>query len=196
MNAFTCDDVRTHLPLFAGGDLDAADAESVRSHLIECVGCRNEAAGLQRALAGLRAAGARSAPGVDDAWFAAMQRSICERVDAAGAAPLASGSTWRAWGLAVAALLLVGVGFALGRSREAPSVFTRPATPVDFGPLKAVPYAGPRAPLLLLGNDEHPDTAQESEQEVTPAAGMRARDELRTLVDDGMVLPPRKRPHR
>lgn len=190
MNAFPCDGVRPHLPLFAGGDLDAADNEAVRAHLIECVGCRNEAAGLQRALADLRAAGTGSAPGVDDAWFAALQRSICERVDAAGAVPFAGGPTWRAWGLAAAALLLVGVGFVLGRSRETPSVFTRPATPVD---LKAVPYAGPRAPMLQLGNDEHRGAAREPAQEVVPAAGMRARDELRTLVDDGMVLPPRKR---
>lgn len=191
MNAFTCDTVRSHLPLFSGGDLDVADAESVRAHLIVCVACRNEASGLQRALAGLRTFGSPRVPGVDEAWFAAQQRAICARVEATPP-PVARGGAWRAWGLAAAALLLIALGFALGQSGRVSNVFTRGATPIGFDDLKAVPWSGLRAPMRQLGADESDDESDDGRGGVR-AAGMRGREELRTLVDDGLQLPPRKR---
>lgn len=188
MSSAACEFASARLPLFAGGDLDVGEAEVVRAHLIDCVACRNEAAGLQRAVAGLRAVSASPAPGVDDAWFAAQQRAICERVEAA-AVPAASSVAWRSWGLAAAALLLIGIGFELGQSGQAQSVFVRPATTILFGNPKAVPWSGERAMMRQLGDDEQ----AADERDGAAAAGMRGRDELRTLVDDGMVLPPKKR---
>lgn len=186
-----CAHARTRLPWFVGGDLDAREAETVRAHLIACVDCRNEAAGLQRAVVGLRAAAAEPVAGVDDAMFAAMHANIVERVAALDGEQLQLRRVaGQRWALAAAALALVGVGFWLGHGAPQPNVLTRTATTVGDSTPIVVPYSGQRA-MRALGNDVIPDDGREG----SSGTGLRGRDELRTLIDDGMVLPPRsKRP--
>lgn len=44
-----CDEARSHLPLFVGGDLEAPLAESLSGHLIRCEPCSHRLKGLERA---------------------------------------------------------------------------------------------------------------------------------------------------
>ncbi len=194
-----CKRVRELLPAFAGGDLDPADLEAVRVHLLGCHACRGDAAGYRRALADLRGLADASVPGVDDAFFASMHGTVV--ATCAGGPMRAERARWWRWPLAVAAAAaLVAVGFWWGHDRDV-SVWDRPplATTAVLGDPKAVPWAGPRVPLRLLGNDDAGDTGDPADAiDGAPAtggvgAGLRARDRLRSLVDDGMLLPPRHR---
>jgi anti-sigma factor RsiW len=193
-----CDRVRANLAWFVGGDLDAVNAEAVRAHLFTCVACRNEAAALHRSSAALAATRERASEvaGVDDAMFTAMHAEILARVDAAeaaaaGAGPLTVAPRLRTLWLGAAALALVGAGFWWGQLQGEGSVWERPAmaTPAVHEAPKAVPWSGPRAPMRWLGNDSE-DRGPELDAE---ASGLRAREELRSLVDDSLVLPRPRR---
>lgn len=191
----SCDAVRAQLALFVGGDLEVAAADAVREHLLACLTCRNEAAGLQRAVFGLRREAVAAAPRLGEDFFASLQHDICARVAAAAvpdAAPAATRSPWRGLFVAAAAAGLALAGFLATRGGE-PSVWTRPAvaTPVDFGAPKAVPWAGPRVPLRLLGDDGLADEAIDDATGETQ--GLRARETLRNLVDDASWQLPRQR---
>ena len=140
-------------------------------------------------------------PGVDDEFFAAMHASILQRVEAAELAEVAPSVSARFWGLsgvcrsslalAGAALLALGCWWGMGVAED-PVWSRRPtATPAAFETPKAVPYAGPRATMRLLGQDG----VGEASPEDTEAQGLRARDQLRNLVDDhGWSAPRPKRP--
>lgn len=197
MNDLSCDRVRGLLPWFVGSDLDAADTVAVRQHLIGCLACRNEAAGLQRAIASLREESGRKVEGVDEAMFTSLQQAIVDRIGTVAAAECALpavGTLARRWAWVGAAALLVGIGFWWGLGRARDSVWSRApmTTPAAFEEPKAVPYSGPRAPLRLLGNDG-PDDAEPAGNDGT---GLRGRDQLRVLVDERMVLPPPRKPPR
>lgn len=190
-----CLDVLDALPGFVGGDLDAERTESVRQHLIACHTCRAQAAGLQQAASGLRRAAVSAPAGVDDAMFAAMHAAIMARVDELEAVPAAP-TTRRYWGVSAAAAALIGLGFWCGHRALGPDaseeLFRRPpmATPAAFDEPKVVPYSGPRATMRQLGND----AVVEELVPPTDSSGMRGRDALRSLVDEGMVLPRRIKP--
>jgi hypothetical protein len=191
MSRDDCDSIREALPWFVGSELEPEHMASVRAHLVGCVACRGEASALQQGTARLQRASTAPVPGVDDAFFADLHRSIVARIETVDAAPVvAQAAGVRGW-LVLAAVLLVGFGFWLGRGGES-SIFDRPplATPAAFdGPATVVPYSGPRVTLRPLGNE-----AVEGEPGADldgRRAGMMARDRLRDLVDEKMVLPRR-----
>jgi hypothetical protein len=210
MSSPSCERVCAQLPPFLGGELDAAGAAVVRQHLLGCHACRGEAAAFQRALGGLHALAQQPVAGVDEAFFAKLHGAIV--ADCAACEPLPTGAMrgWR-WGLAaLAAAALVAVGFWCGHDR-AVSVWDRPplGTSTAFTEPTAVPYAGPRVPLRLLGDDApaearspgdagagtlDPGSMDSGSGDVARGvgSGLRARDRLRSLVDDGMLLPPRQ----
>ncbi|MBL9076064.1 MAG: zf-HC2 domain-containing protein [Planctomycetes bacterium] len=175
----SCRTIRRQLPLFVGGDLAVPAAADVREHLRGCQACRREAAGLQQPLLRLR----EVEPAVgDEAMFTAMQQAIVARVAGAAAGsvrpvgrPLA-----RPWlvGAAAAALVSFLVGWGWVRTHERPSALQRPpiAMPVGHGDTElAVPYAGDRVPLRLLGDEPGSSSTQ--------GPGMLGRWRLRSLVE-------------
>lgn len=190
MSALSCEQARAALSPFFGGELERAAADGLRAHLCVCPACRTEAATFKRALAALRAFGERPDEAPDDAFFAGMHAAIvaqCATPEPAGA------GRWR-WPLSVAAAAaLVALGFWWGREPEV-SVWDRPpldASPAAYQEPKVVPYSGGRVPLRLLGDDAAgADETDRSRRDV--GSGLRARDRLRSLVDDGMPLPPRQ----
>lgn len=197
MISLSCEVARERLPLFVGGDVDEASAKAVRAHLIACVACRNEASALQRATTSLRGSAAAQVPGVDDGFFAAMHASILERVtQAESEVPVGNArglSVVRVASLALAGAALLALGCWWGMGAAGDSVWKRrpTATPAAFEEPKAVPYAGPRAPMRLLGQDASDDSGIEDAE----TQGLRARDQLRSLVDDhGWSAPRPKRP--
>jgi hypothetical protein len=192
MSPAPCDSIREALPWFVGCELEPEHMASVRAHLVGCVACRGEASALHQGVARLQRASTAPVPGIDDAFFADLHRSIVARVETIDAAPVvARGSGLRGW-LAMAAVLLVGFGFWLGRGGES-SIFDRPplTTPAAFDtPATVVPWVGPRVTLRPLGNEtaaDEPGADLDGQR-----AGMMARDRLRDLVDEKMVLPRRQ----
>jgi hypothetical protein len=190
----TCARIAPLLSAFAGDDLDAGAAEAVRVHLLDCHRCRRDAAGFRRALATLQRCREQPPPGVDDAFFASMHATIAARCagEEVTAGPRVG---WWRWPLAAAAAAaLIAAGFWWGHD---PSVSLWDRAPVGtaatFEEPKAVPWSGPRVPLRLLGNDGGvaPEPVDDGARD--PGSGLRARDRLRSLVDDGMLLPPRQR---
>lgn len=194
MNTLSCDDVRGLLPLFIGDDLDEAAHETVRTHLVACHACRGQASAFQRSTADLRRLAGRPVDGVDEAMFASLQESIMARVEALPAEPLLVVGRWQAvrrFGLATAAMALLAVGFWWGQEQEPESLWNRRpvATPVVLDAPRAVPYAGQRAPMRLLGNDGL-RTLDDATGDGIEGSGLRGRVELRSLVDDSLLLPP------
>ncbi len=201
MSAASCDSIRAALPWFVGEELEPEHLASVRAHLVDCFACRAEASALQQGVSRLQRAAAAPVAGVDDAFFGELHRTVVSRVEAMDHAEhrVAAGSPGggiRA-GLALAAMALVGLGFWLGRGTESSIFDRRPlATPVSIesatgtSPALVVPWSGPRWPAMRpLGNEADSDLGGER-------AGMMARDRLRDLVDERMVLPPRQAPPR
>lgn len=184
-----CAQIREQLALFVGGDLGPPPAAAVREHLIACRSCRGEAAALQQATSALRELARAPAHGADEHMFAAMHRTIVAAVAGAEAGVQVRWHLARRWAVAAAALLLAAVGFWWGRGGEAgPSVWRRPplSTPVGFDePAIVVPWSGPRVELRPLGDEWWPEWAAEK----APAPGMMGRVRLRSLVDEGMLLP-------
>jgi anti-sigma factor RsiW len=182
-----CSHVQHDLPLFVGGDLEPRVAAMVSVHLRECPVCRREAAGLQQAHKRLVRL---AAPAVDERWFASMNTVIGDRLAAEVApgqveAPRLAMRWW--WSAAAAAALFV-LGWSMVRP-PAPAALGRApiAIPVGHaGPSLAVPYAGERVPLQLLGDDvwAHSDWADGGE-----ASGMLGRWRLRSLVDEEFEVP-------
>lgn len=198
MSALSCDDVRGLLPLFIGDDLDEAANETVRTHLVACHACRGQASAFQRAAADLRRSVGRPVDGVDEAMFASLQESIMARVEALPAESLLVVGRFegvRRFGLAAAAMALLAIGFWWGQEQEPESLWSRRpvATPVGLDALKAVPYAGQRAPMRLLGN-ESVRTLDGATGDGIEGSGLRGRDQLRSLVDDLLLPPPPKAP--
>ncbi len=193
MNLRSCAQVREQLALFVGGDLAVAPADAVRVHLMSCRTCRSEAAALQQASAALRELGRAPVPGVDDRLFAAMHRTIVATVADGDGGALDRARLVRRWAVAAAAVLLAAVGFWWGRGEPEPSVWRRSplSTPVALdAPVIVVPYAGPRVELRPLGDEWWPEWAQENGLDrgaVRP--GMGGRLQLRSLVDEGALLP-------
>ena len=155
MSTSNCDELRGLLTWFVGEDLAGAEAERVRGHLIGCMPCRREAASLQQAISALRHSGAAPVAGVDEALFVDLHRGVMAAV--AGPAPLPVHRPWwqrlagRPGVAAVAALLLVGVGFVVGgfwgSGGQFGSVWQRSALPtVDHPGARA---AGPSQPVGL-----------------------------------------------
>jgi hypothetical protein len=199
MSARSCERIAKLLPAFAGGDLDAATSESVRVHLLGCHACRGDAAVLQRGLGGLRRLGEQPPAGVDEEFFAGMHASIVAAC--AGEPARAADRRWWRWMLAsAAAAALLAIGFWWGHE-PADSVWSRPPLGTSaafeaFEEPKAVPWSGSRVPLRLLGDDDAA-TQRGSDERLDPGTapagtGLGARDRLRSLVDDGMLLPPRR----
>ena len=88
------------------------------------------------------------------------------------------------WWIAAAAVLLTG-GLWLGvQSHRDGSVWRRPPTVTPAACSIVVPWSGPRVDLRLLG-DERPAELGEGW-----GTGLMGRHRLRSLVDDGIVLPP------
>ncbi|MFY9343979.1 MAG: zf-HC2 domain-containing protein, partial [Planctomycetota bacterium] len=116
MNPSSCAAVRETLPWFVGGDLEPRRAGAVREHLVHCRLCRSEAAALQQGVQRLQQAGSEPVAGVDDSFFADLQRRIVDEVRAAEAPVAAArgGAPASVW-LALAAVLLVAAGFWVGR---------------------------------------------------------------------------------
>jgi anti-sigma factor RsiW len=170
-----CRETLPKLTEFVGGDLLGAEFDRVRTHLIDCVTCRREAASLQRASGALRSVADAAVPGVDDAMFTGLHRSIVAAVHAAEPAPARS-AMW----LAAAALVLLVGGLALGMAfRRADSVWTRPPVVTMASQSLVVPWAGPRVDLQLLG-DEQTDPW---------GGGLLEKYRLRQLADEGVLLP-------
>ncbi len=199
MSSPACERTLAMLPLFVGGDLDAATAEPVRQHLLACLRCRGEASSLQRATLSMRRLAAEPAADVDDGMFAAMNRAIMDQVlvtDVAELTAATSTMSGRRWLESVAAVLLLAFGFWCGQASWQSSVLQRApmATPANDGPANdgpaiVVPYAGPRVPQRLLGDDVQDGYPLQPGD----AAGLMGRERLRSLVDEGMVLPARRR---
>lgn len=173
----TCAKVGSWLPGFVGDNLDADAAAIVRAHLRDCVLCRREAAALQQARNALQRLGTAPAPGVDDAWFAELQRDV---VAAVGRQAHRVGPRWWEicrWPLsAAAAAALFLCGWWLVRDAGPESLLQRPpiATAVGHtGPAKAVPWSGERLEMLPLGDEGGVENG------VGP--GMMGRWRLRTL---------------
>lgn len=195
----SCGPVREQLPWFAGGELDASTAASVRAHLVDCHACRGEAAVLQRSHAALGALAVGDETPAEAAMFADLHRDILAAVAAEPSPSLATGgrASWWASGRALAAAaVLVVVGFwggiVVGDRRDpgagARLLSTSAAQPgsrtvVGESP-RVVPYAGARVELRPLGEDRGDD-----EVEVGPS-GLLVRRALRQLVDDGVPVPP------
>lgn len=173
----SCAKILPWLPGFVGDDLDADRTAAVREHLHTCVGCRREASSLQQAHQALQRLGPAAAPGVDEAWFAELQRDIVDRV---GRAAERDGPRWRdalRWPVsAAAAAALFLCGWWLVRDGGPESLLQRPpiATTVGHsGAAKAVPWSGQRVQVQQLGDEGGVENG------VGP--GMMGRYRLRTL---------------
>lgn len=180
----SCSRACRDLPLFLGGDLDAARSGEVGAHLRGCPACRREAMGLQQALKQLQRI---ATPAVDESTFAAMHAVILERVEAGMAGSIAAprGSAgWRLWWAMAAAAALFLAGWWFVRPPAVPAALERAPIAVPVGHSAAtlvVPYAGERVPLRLLGDDV---VSGEQEAGRGAAPGMMGRWRLRTLVDE------------
>lgn len=210
-----CVYVRPLLATLAADDqdteLDAARLAEVRAHLRDCHGCRTEAGGFLRAGRALReAAAVRDAVVADDVLQQDLHAAIMARVaeiewqegavhEAAAYGPgvLGFARFWQAlpWrqvvALVAAAVMLVALGFWAfgfwlddGSGRD--SIWNRqPVQASGDGPLRALPYAGPRVELLPVGLPI--DDVGGAENGVGP--GMMGRGRLRTQIDDEFTLP-------
>lgn len=159
MTTDRCPRVRLDLAEFVGGDLAAERHESVRQHLLGCVDCRGEASALQKARKVLRRAAAVVPSGVDDAMFAALHADITAAIgrEVATVGSPRRGRVLPKVLLALAAGLLFGFGYWLVTGDDDAGVFGRSPLPTvqsTNAPLRAVPWAGPRARLQQLGFDE------------------------------------------
>lgn len=195
------------------GELDAARSAEVRAHLRQCVACRAEAGAFLRAGRALREAMvARDAAVDDDALQVDLHAAIMARVSeiewrdgaahegaaaAYGPGVLGFARFWHAlpWrqvvALVAAAVMLVALGFWafgfwLGDGSGRDSIWNRqPVQASGDGPLRALPYAGPRVELLPVGLPI--DDVGGAENGVGP--GMMGRGRLRTQIDDEFTLP-------
>ncbi len=202
----TCELLRTALPLFVGDDLgrDAAGLERarlVREHLMQCPSCRRQASALQQARKALQQFGHATPSGVDEEFFAQMHTQVL-----AGTVHAPIDAAWRggAWGdrlragkallkfaaMSCAAGLLFALGFWFVDLQRGDSVLHRPPLVLDAsvdegggraGLARAVPYAGGRVELKLLGYEDGGAVGQ----------GMAGRLELRLLGDEAR-LPARR----
>lgn len=187
-----CRLVREQLPLFVGGELvaeqdaafdvaGAARLRAVREHLRDCAGCRRVASSLQQSRKALQQFGRATPDGVDESFFTELQTQIVTAATAPAPAPRARWSPL----LAAAAAALFAFGFWLVSGPRdhvldrAPVVFDE--TTVDDGRLlRAVPYAGNRVQLSLLGYQDGGAVGQ----------GMAGRLDLRALEEE-LCLPGR-----
>lgn len=179
----TCVRICRDLPLFIGGDLDAARAGEIGAHLRGCSCCRREAVGLQQPLKHLRGI---TEPVVDEAMFASMHAAIVARLDEVEVAEPAPFPGWRVWAAGAAAAALFVLGWCWVERPVAPAALARPPIAVPIGHSHAspvVPYAGERmpVPLRLLGDEEIDDRG---------GAGLMWRWRLRSLVDGDLGSPP------
>ena len=171
-----CHDVRSQLPLFVGGDLEAGRSSLVREHLRDCPTCRREAAGLQQPLKHLRRLAATP---VDEAVFESLHDEILERVAAEVGAERSPVGARRMWLAATVAAASFVIGWWLVRPAALPDALDRPpiGTSVRYtGPVQVVPYAGERVPLRSLGAEEWSGNG--------PGSGMLERWRLRSLVEE------------
>jgi anti-sigma factor RsiW len=181
-----CARSRRDLPLFVGGDLESGRAAEVSRHLRACPACRSEAVRLQQPLRHLQ----RLAAAIDDeAGFASLQATIIDRIGREqenGGPALRGPFGQRLWWTAAA--VAVVVSFAIGwwsvRAVAAPAALERApiAIPVGHpGPALVVPYAGPRVPVRLLGDEPAAGRG--------PGSGMLGRWRLHALVDEALADP-------
>lgn len=150
----TCLEIENHLPLWAGGDLEADVQASVESHLALCEGCARSAARARAARAaleqGLRLESEHMGAGRDPWPTIRAALRADGRVGTPDMTPIARPS-FRRWSRAwpVAAALLVGLFLAgtwLPSGSEPTPVpalarQTEPRNPVQRGPVEAPPPA-------------------------------------------------------
>jgi anti-sigma factor RsiW len=171
-----CEDVAAAIPDYLTGEGDASSRSRMQDHMAECAPCRSEIEGLSETWTRLRVLEeARPSPALR-AGFYAMLEAYPRDGEEAHRAP-AKRSWWSmgswAWVLRpAAALLLLGLGFTLGRFRLVPRVGSSAGAqaPVSAGSTGV----GPRSPLALIkeasagerlegvalaGQVEHPDEA-------------------------------------
>jgi hypothetical protein len=165
----TCEKIRKHLPLLAGGDLPARQARKVMAHVEGCPGCRAELEEYRSALARLKAAAV--AEGAAD-WTAAEWKALMVRAAARGAERDGAGPRRRPrWVLAsglAAVIVLAALGIVFREAifgprgpqpgREAAVAKKeepRPA-PASAAPAKPADKKGRRVPIVqpeyLAGN--------------------------------------------
>lgn len=174
-----CPPIGRRLALFVGGDLDAADAGRVRSHLRGCASCRGRASALLQAHRTLRAAAECPAPaGVDEAFFARLHGRVMERVREAGApaVPVRARGRTRLLG-ALAAASLFASGLLLTGGSE-PGLLDRSAIRAPDPPREAPARRPALQPLSFRPAGERPGAG----------FGLMGRLQLRTLEDE-RVLP-------
>ena len=153
----TCADFEEHIALDAGGDLPERDRDVLAEHLRICPSCRDLAAALsetQRALTDW------SRQPADDVMGAEVRRRVQGAVlEDDGTIAVAQQRTWApAWGWAVAALLILGLGLSfesLWEAPEAPSATprlvlepTRPWSTEDIDGPTQLALADLQAPAL------------------------------------------------
>ncbi len=202
-----CVAVLPHLQAFVAGELSASLRAQVREHLHHCCRCRGEAGLLQRAQSALGELGNEAVGPRHEAMFADLHQSIVAATVAAGPAEAVGSSAPRAIVpsarvVAVAAAsLLLSVGFLIGAGAGGSSELGRPSgPPVSAGSpaqtgrqaIVVVPYAGPRVELRPLGFDRAAAEIQDpfARGGGAGASGLLARRRLRTLVEEGVPIPP------
>lgn len=165
-----CRTIRTWLPAFVEGELDALSVERVSNHLAGCPGCRAEEAAYRVALPALRGVPRRAAPAELDRLVLGAVAATGRRGRRPALAPTLAGA---------ASLLLVGL--------VAGTIVFRTGTPIDptapAHPDVVTPVA-PRSPVAAPGVGEQADAAaphgvriaaatSASQDETRPAAAHR-----------------------
>jgi hypothetical protein len=154
-----CADVRERLPLHVGGDLEAADAEEVAAHLVDCAECRADLERLDRARQGffeVLQRGAAEELAREGLWkgIAAKLALDAARGDArAGAAARTTNERRSAEAArrAAAAARSHGVGAEHGAALEAAAPTAVELAVASVGTLHEYGHPGRRALRLLAG---------------------------------------------
>lgn len=148
-----CEDVAAAIPDHLTGEGDAALYAGVEAHMAECAPCRTEIEGLSETWARLRVLEeVRPSPALRAAFYAMLE--AYPRDEEAAPPALAKRRWWspRPWAWALrpaAALLVLGLGFALGRSSLAPRV--EPAGGAAMATTNpGAAGSGPGTPLALI----------------------------------------------
>ena len=166
---YACSEIRSHLPLFVGGELDPALQQAVERHLERCGACADDHAAALDARRALRGLAATTGTG-PDLWPALRARLAAEGRFAPGSpvepAPMSARRqfAWRALPFsAAAAVLLLAAGVMLGRMSQ-PGEADGGLEPVEPASGALVQQPGPAGrvrPVALqpLDPTEWPDAA-------------------------------------
>lgn len=186
MTAPSCNDVRAHLPLHVGGDLEDPLAEAVRAHVAGCAPCGRALTAARRSREALLIARVEAPEGLD-VWPAVAEALALEgRIAAAPRRPRASaaGAPWRRWAAVAGGALAAGV---LGLVALGPGSGTAP-TP-EPGPIRAVGLE----PLVYSQGAQ--DTARGPDAALVPVGLRRAGDGEERLRDGALPVRYLQNPH-